>query len=192
MVDPGIYTVRLTKKKKVYESKIELQPNRLARHSPEDQKVRQKALWKTYGLLEHMAYISDTLSEIKTKIEEILKKEDKKLPRKVKKSLEKQAEAAEAIWSEMIDPSGNIYGSGELQGKMIEIFSTINGYLGRPTDSQLTYIDTLEKSLNKVEEKFAKFVKDNLVKVNRLLKGRQLKEIKILSEEEYTKKAKKE
>jgi photosystem II stability/assembly factor-like uncharacterized protein len=192
MVATGIYTVRLTKNKKVYESKIELQPNRLAAHSPEDRQLRHKALWQTYSLLEHMAYISDTLNEVQSTIEKILKEEDKKLSRKAKKYLKNQIETARGIRGNIIDPKGNIYGSGELQGRMIEIYSSINGYLGRPTESQLKYIESLEKSLKKIEDQFGKFIKSNLEKINGLLKSQQVKEIKLLTEEEYMKEAKKD
>lgn len=189
MVDPGIYTARLTKDKKVYESKIELLPNKLAAHSEEDRRLRQDALWKTYAMLEHMAYISDTLNDIKTAIEKILKKEDKKLSQKTKKYLKNQVEEVKATWGEIVDVSGSLYGSEKFQGKMVEIYSSINNYTGRPTESQLTYIVTLEESLKNIEERFKKLIAENLVNINRLLKEHQLEEIRILSETGYKKHA---
>lgn len=190
MVNPGIYTIRLTRNKKVYTAEIELQAHKLSTHSQADRDLRQKALWQTYAMLEHMAYIADTLNEVKAAIEKILQKEDKKLSQKVKKFLKKQVEKARVIRGEIVDVSGSLYGSEKLQGKTIEIYSSVNSYFGRPTQSQLAYIDSLDKSLKRIEGRFNKFINENLVKTNGLLKKQQLEEIKILSEEEYLKKAK--
>lgn len=191
-VDPGAYTVRLTKNKKVYTSKIELLPHRLSTHSEADRRLRQKTIWKTYAMLEHMAYVADTLKDIKTALKKILKKEDKKLSAKTKKFFKSRTAKAHALWGEMIDEAGSIYSSEGLQGRVIEIYSSVNSYAGRPTESQLAYIDSLDKSLDKIEKRFDKFVKEDLVKINALLKKQEIKEIKILTEEEYIKKAKKD
>ncbi len=69
MVDPGEYRIKLTKNKKVYESKILLKPSHYSNYTAEDMKVRQEKIWEVYHMLEHMAYISDTLSDAVAEME---------------------------------------------------------------------------------------------------------------------------
>ncbi len=65
---------------------------------------------------------------------------------------------------------------------MIQIYSAISMYGGRPTDSQIIFIRTLKSRLNKVERDFNSFVGKDLVKVNRFLKNYKVGEISISSE----------
>jgi hypothetical protein len=186
-VEPGTYTVRLTKSKKEYTSTIELRPDKLTTHSREDRQLRHKAVMKTYNMLEHMAYIADTLRGIKEDLEKPLKKEDKKIPGKTKKFIKKQVEILTGVRAELIDPDASIFSSEKLQGKTITIYSSILGYAGRPTQSQLTYVKTLETRLAKVEKRFNDFIAKNLPQVNQRLEALKITGIKIISEEEYRK-----
>jgi photosystem II stability/assembly factor-like uncharacterized protein len=186
-VEPGTYTVRLTKNKKEYTSTIELRPDKLTTHSQEDRQVRHNAVMKTYNMLEHMAYIADTLKGIKEDLEKIVKKEEKKIPRKVKKFIEKQVEIVEGIRGEIIDPDADMYSSEKLQGKTITLYSSMLGYAGRPSESQLTYVNTLETRLAEVEKRFNDFIEKKLTNLNQWLAVLKVAEIKIISEEEYQK-----
>jgi hypothetical protein len=74
-----------------------------------------------------------------------------------------------------------------LQGKTITIYSSILGYAGRPSQSQLTYVKTLETRLAKVEKRFNDFIDKNLPQINKRLGVLKIAEIKIISEEDYRK-----
>jgi hypothetical protein len=186
-VEPGIYTVRLTKNKKEYTSTIELRPDKLTTHSHEDRQLRHKAVMKTYNMLEHMAYIADTLKGITANLETTLKKEDKKISGKTKKFIKKQLEILADVRSEIIDPDASLFSSEKLQGKTISLYSSMLGYAGRPSQSQLTYVKTLDTSLVKVEKRFNDFINKNLPQINKRLGVLKIAGIKIISEEEYRK-----
>ena len=186
-VEPGTYTVRLTKNKMEYTSTIELRPDKLTTHSQEDRQTRYNAVMKTYNMLEHMAYIADTLKGIKEDLEKIVKKEEKIIPGKTKKFMEKQLVILEGIRGEIIDPDADMYSSEKLQGKTITIYSSMLGYAGRPSESQSTYVDTLETRLTEVEKRFNDFIEKNLPQVNQQLSALKIAGIKIISEEEYRK-----
>ena len=188
MVDPGEYRIKLTKNKKIYESKIVLKPSHYSDHSIEDMKLRQDKIWEVYHMLEHMAYISDTLSDSVSEMEKKL--ENSKLSKGVKKVIKKGIKKAKYIKGFIIDEEGSIYSSEMLQGKMIQIYSAISMYGGRPNNSQLTYIGTMKSELNKVGAKFGSFVKNDIVKINRFLNNYKAGEIRMISEEDYKEKNK--
>ncbi len=118
------------------------------------------------------------------------KLESDKLPKGVNKVIKKGILKAKSIKGHIIDEKGSIYSSEMLQGKMIQVYSSISMYGGRPNNSQLTYIGRMKSELNEVGGKFESFVKNDMVKINRFMKNYQAGEIKIISEEEYIKKNK--
>ena len=91
------------------------------------------------------------------------------------------------VRSEIIDPDASIYSSEKLQGQTITIYSSILGYAGRPSESQLTYVKTLETRLSEVEKRFNSFINKNLPRINKRLAASKIAGIKIISEEPYRK-----
>ena len=188
MVKTGIYTVRLTKNKKVYTSEIELKPDKLTAHSVEDRNIRYEAIMEVYGMLEHLAYMVDTMKDVETSLRDILKKEEKKLSRSTGKFLRRRADQLKETRGTVVGKS--MYTRDKLQSKMIGLYSSMSRYAGKPSDSQSAYITTLKNELAKLEETFDTFVREMVPRVNvRLIKAK-LPAIKVPTEEEYREKIK--
>ncbi len=186
MVDPGEYKIKLTKNGKVYESVIELKPNHYTNHSKAEMKVQREKVWEVYYMLEHMAYLADTLGNIVNDLEKKLKID--KIPSGVIRVIKRGIKKAGSIKGKIIDKKASIYSNDMLQGKMIQIYSAISSYGGCPTNSQLEYIKTLKKELNEIKIMFKTFLKKDLNKINRFLHNYKVGELKVLTEEEYKKK----
>jgi photosystem II stability/assembly factor-like uncharacterized protein len=191
MVEPGIYTVRLTKNKKSYTTTIELQPDKLLAHSLQDIQLQYRSLMRVYRMLEHFAYVVNIMKDIKSDLEKILKKEKESkkpsLPPKTRKWIQRQAEKLKSIRESVM---GSNWRSGDkLQERMIFIYNSVISYAGKPSESQLHFIKSLETSLKVFEEeKFNPFIRKELPKINQRLQRSGIAEVKILSEEEYQKK----
>ncbi len=185
MVDPGTYKIKLSKNGKEYNSEIVLRPDSLSHHSPEERELRQKKIWEVYAMLEHMAYFSDTLKDIKNKLTEISK--DKKIKKLIKRKVIEYIKRAKKIRNLMIDEKASIYSSQMLQGKLIEIYSSISSYGGAPTGSQIVFIKTLKKKLSEVEKKFGEFINSDIKSLNKLIGKAGIKAIRVESEEEFIK-----
>ncbi len=56
-VQPGMYTLKITKDKEVYEAPVEISFDQNSRHSVSDRQTRLDALYKAYDMLEELAYI---------------------------------------------------------------------------------------------------------------------------------------
>ncbi len=189
MVDPGTYKIRLTKNKKIYESDIVLKPNHYIKHPVEDVELRREKVWEVYNMLENMAYYSDTLGDVVLSLEKKL--EMKNLPGGVKKIIKRGIKKSKDIKGEIIDEKGSIYSSEMLQGKMIQMYSAITMYGGRPTDAQLTYIKRMKVQLGNIGIRFNNFVRSDLNKINRFLINYNAGKIVPISKKEYREKNKK-
>ncbi len=188
MVKPGVYTVRLTKNKKVYTSEIELKPDKLTAHGAEDRDLRHESIMEIYGMLEHLAYLLDTMKDMETTLREVLKKEEKKLSRGTKKFLRRRADYLKETRGTVVGKG--MYSMDKLQNKMVGLYSSMSRYAGRPSNSQSAYIATLKKALSKLEETFDTFVREMVPKVNNRLKKAKLPEINVPTEEQYREKIK--
>jgi photosystem II stability/assembly factor-like uncharacterized protein len=191
MVEPGIYTFRLTKNKKSYTSTMELQPDKLLTHSLQDLQLGYRSLMRVYRMLEHFAFLVDTVKGIEGDLDKILKKEkeNKKplLSRKTGKWMQRRVETLQSMREGVM---GTNWRSGDkLQERMISVYNALISYAGRPSESQLHFIENLETSLQVFdEEKFKPFIRKELPKINQRLQRSGIAEIKTLPEEEYKQK----
>jgi hypothetical protein len=188
MVKPGIYTFRLTKNQKEYASQIELKPDKLTAHSAEDREKRHQAIMEVYVMLEHLAYLVDTMKEMETNLRAVIEKGDKTLSGSTKKFLRERTEYLSGVRETIVGKS--MYDSTRLQSLMIGLYSSMSRYAGRPSNSQLTYITTLKKALSGVDEIFNTFIERTIPDVNRRLQKAKIAVIKVASEEEYREKIK--
>jgi hypothetical protein len=74
---------------------------------------------------------------------------------------------------------GAITGELRLREHTDELYGAIMSYEGRPSDYQMTYIDTLARELGDVQKSFADFQAGDLARTNAALKAKNLKEITI-------------
>ena len=179
MVPEGEYTVRLIKNKKIYESKIKLIPDPIAAHSKEDREIRYKAVMKLYGMLERLGYIVDNVSSLIKQIEKLNKKKKYKKLNQFKNELEAFNKTLVQYEGFMTEP--------KLRGRVSLLYSSVMMYGGRPTNSQLHNIDVLEYEIEKAKKRYD-YLMRKLISVNKYVKKKFRKKLRILTFEEYKKK----
>jgi photosystem II stability/assembly factor-like uncharacterized protein len=189
MVPEGIYTVKLIKGNKTFTGKIEVKPDPATKHSAEDRGIRHTAIMKLYNMQEHLAYLADAIADARDQALEIEKTKSKKLGKSLLKSVKNFAKKLDKIHKSLVQGKG-LFSEPKLREKVIDLYSSISGYAGRPTDSQLTYIETLEEKIKKVEAKFNNIKTRELPTLNKKLIKKKIKQIKLMTEEEYRKKEK--
>src|SRR5262249_40853529 len=84
-------------------------------------------------------------------------------------------------------PGGWLSGDEQLREKMAKVYGGVNGYDGRPTQSQLDQGKGLGDQLTKAEAKLAAVQDGEVAAVNRELEKRKLEPIKAKSREEWEK-----
>ncbi|MEW6456277.1 MAG: glycosyl hydrolase [Acidobacteriota bacterium] len=190
MVPEGTYKVKLTKEEKIYTNEIKLIPDPLTEHSPEDRKLQYETVMKLYRMQERLAYIADTIADIKEQSDkrvkelEKMKGKDKGLISQLKEFSKK----LESLHRNLVQ-SGGIFGEPKLRERVIDLYGSVSGYGGRPTESQLTYLSVLEEEIKKAEIKFKSITEKELLSLNSQLSKKKLSSIHGMSEEDYTKKS---
>ncbi|MEI6883470.1 MAG: glycosyl hydrolase [Bacteroidota bacterium] len=180
----GEYTVKLFRNDKVYETKIRLLPDPKSMYTLQDREIRQKAVTKGYTLLESLAYTDRQVREIR----EQAKKLAKTAPKSLSKKLLAVAVNMDTLHCRIVSTAeGKITGEERLSEKIGFIYGSILSYPGRPTDSQVQGLDVLAADAKKVQDEVTNYVSVELPKLNQELLKDKLTEIKLTSQEDFSK-----
>ena len=184
---PGTYTVKMTKGDKTYQSKIDVALDPRVMFSVEDRKQQFDLATKLSAMLNHMSWAVDSIIGVRDTANRDagqLKRNDA-----LKQRLTKLASDSDAIRSKIVatKEGGAITGEERLREFMAGLYSDVNGYEGRPTDSQVARTDVLGRELEDVIGEFQKLVTPQLDSLNKQLTAKKLQPIRLIPEQEWQK-----
>ncbi|MDX1632620.1 MAG: hypothetical protein R3234_12195, partial [Thermoanaerobaculia bacterium] len=164
-VPEGTYRVEIVKKDSVFETEVELVADPRNPYSAEDRKLQQETALRLYRDLEELTYIAESLTALKEEAE--ARAED--LGGRRARRLREYAEELEAFRKTLVatSPAGWLSGQEELREDLGNLYAAVNGFAGRPTNSQLDRLDRLEEELREAGERFRELTGEPLERVNR-------------------------
>ena len=186
LVDPGTYTVKLTKGDKTFTGTIELIKDPISQHKDADIAAHQSAVKEVYTLTEELAFFNhQVLGMIDSSKAMMATASNSGL----KKSLQSYIDKLEKVRKELVATKEGLGITGEerIREKLSELYGSVVGYDGRPTDSQLERIKGLKFELNKQKEIAGTIWKTDLPKVNNGLKNAQMNSLVLMTKEEFDK-----
>ena len=181
---PGEYTVKLFRNNEVYETKIRLLPDPKSMYSLQDRETRQKSVMKAYNLLQSLAYTDRQTREVRDQSKNLSKSASKSLARKLLVISVKMDTLHGRIVS---TKEGKITGEERLRERIAFIYGSIMQYPGRPTDSQIQALDLLAGESDKIISEMNSFISSDLPERNKELVKDKKAEIKIISQEDFSK-----
>ncbi|HJZ99663.1 MAG TPA: hypothetical protein VKE70_24300, partial [Candidatus Solibacter sp.] len=146
---PGTYTVKLTRGDKVYTSQLSVAMDPRARYTLEDRRAQFELVNRLAAMLNHMSWTVDAILAVR----------DKATAEK-KTAL---AEAADKIRAKIVatKEGGAITGEERLREFLAGLYGDVNGYDGRPTNSQAARADALARELEDVIKEFGDLAAKN-------------------------------
>jgi photosystem II stability/assembly factor-like uncharacterized protein len=173
-VPPGTYTVRMTKDKDVYETKINVGLDRRATYSGADRQAQYDAALRVSALFGQMSDLTYKINAVRAQIDATSAKlGENDATRKQLADLEGKTDV---IRKKIVatKEGGAITGEERLREHMDQLYGAIMSYDGKPSDYQLERIDALKHELADVATDFANFEKSDMAKANDALKAKQL------------------
>jgi hypothetical protein len=166
---PGLYTVRLTKAGKAYETQLPIVLDRRATFTAEDRAAQFHAAMRAHALFGRMTDLADRLAGLKALAEE--RQAAPKLPKYTAELAKKFADSADRLRKEIVatKEGGAITGEERLREHLDDVYGALLSYEGRPGDYQIARIEALERELQDVEDRAAALVRDELPKLNKAL-----------------------
>jgi photosystem II stability/assembly factor-like uncharacterized protein len=179
----GVYTVRLTKGKEVFETTLELAPDPNSMHSSQDRKNQFDATMKLYNMTEQLAYDVDRIDAMSEAIASAVKQQPS-----MKKTLDPFHNKLQRLKDSLVVMKGDNYvGSAEpmLREKISGLYSEVASYYGSPTAAQMENLALLETRQNESRKNVEAFVGKELPELNKKLIAAKQSEIKLRSFEAF-------
>ncbi len=184
-VVPGTYTVKMTKGEKVYTTQLNVVLDPRAKYTVEDRKAQFELAIKLAQMLNHMSWAVDSVIGVRDQASADagkLKQSDA-----LRQRLQTLADAADKIRTKIVatKEGGAITGEERLREYLGTLYGDVNGYEGRPTDSQVARAEVMGRELDDVIREFTNVTNQQLPAINRQLQSKKLDQIKMISEEEW-------
>jgi hypothetical protein len=186
-VVPGTYTVKMTKGDQVYTTKLQVALDPRAKFTVEDRKAQFDMVVRLGSLLNHMSWAVDAIIGVRDAAQQRAAGLPASDP--LRSELTGVAAAVDQIRTKIVatKEGGMITGEERLREYLGGLYGDVNGYEGRPTDSQTARAEALARELEDVIREFTGLAGQRLMSVNRGLQAKGLPAIGIVSEADWRK-----
>jgi len=183
----GTYPVKLTKGKETYTSEVKLVPDPRSKSTAADRALQHKTVTELYDMLAQLTYVVDATNDLRDQARQRARAvTDNKLKDQLNAFIQKLEDFRSTLVS--VKEGGMITGELKLREHMGELYGAINGFSGRPTQSQIEGTSVLRKQLEDAGAKFQSITTSELPPVNTALQGKSLESLKAMSRADWDKK----
>jgi len=181
----------MVKGEKTYETQVQLVADPRSEHPADDRRFERETALKLYQLLGRLTYVVDATIELRDQA----RQRAAKLPAgdPLRKRVEALADSLEALRQTLVayKESGGYTGEIRLREKMLELYGSVNGYEGRPTQTQLDEMGSLGHQLDEAATKLDAAATKEVPALSPLLEKKKLEPLKPLTQEEWKEKQQK-
>jgi photosystem II stability/assembly factor-like uncharacterized protein len=185
----GTYTVKLTKGKKTYTSEVKLVPDPRSKSTAADREIQHKTVTQLYDMLGQLTYIVDATNDLR---EQAKQRAGAATDNSLKEQLNALVQKLEDFRSTLVSvkEGGMITGEKKLREHIGELYGAVNGYSGRPTQSEVESTAQMQKKLDEAGAQFQSIATAQIPPLNTALQGMNLDPLKAMSREDWEKKQK--
>ena len=170
---PGVYTVRLTKGDKTFETTLPVALDRRATFNEGDRKAQYDAAMRVHALFGSMTALVGRINAVR----EAADRELASLPKAdaARRPVEALATKVDGVRKRVVATTegGAITGEERLREHADQLYSAILWYEGRPADYQVERIDVLRDELAEIDTAFHATLKTELAAANAALRKKK-------------------
>jgi len=182
----GTYPVKLTKGKETYTSEVKLVPDPRSKSTAADRALQHKTVTELYDMLAQLTYVVDATNELRDQARQRAgAATDNKLKDQLNTFIQKLEDFRSTLVS--VKEGGMITGELKLREHMGELYGAINGFSGRPTQSQVESTGVIRKQLEDAGTNFQSITTSELPLLNTALQGKSLEPLKAMSRADWDK-----
>jgi photosystem II stability/assembly factor-like uncharacterized protein len=184
---PGTYTVKMTKNKQEYLTKLEVQTDPRANFTADDRRAEFALAMKLYNLLGDMTYAVERINAVRLGLDERATKLSKEDP--LAKRLQAASAAADEFRKKIVatKEGGMITGEERLREYLADLYGNLVSYEGRPAQTQVERAEALAHELADVIEGFDAWAAKELPGVNSAMAEKQMEPVNPLTREAWEK-----
>ena len=189
----GTYTVKLTKGKETYSSEVKLVPDPRSKSSAADRELQHMTVTQLYDMLAQLTYIVDATNDLRDQVKQRqAAAPGGQLGGQLKDQLNALSEKLDDFRSTLVSvkEGGMITGEKKLREHLGELYGSVNGYSGRPTQSQIESTAVLVKKLDDAGAQFKSITAAQVSSLNAALQSSQQPPVTVTSRDDWDKKQK--
>jgi photosystem II stability/assembly factor-like uncharacterized protein len=184
---PGNYTVKMTKDKNVYTTRLQVMPDPRSKHAPADRRAQFDLSMKLYDLLGDMTFAVDRINGVRLALDRAAAR----LP--ANDPLAARLRAASAQVDELrrkivaTKEGGAITGEERLRENLADLYGNVISYEGRPAQTQVERTDAIARELADIVRDFDAWLAKEMPGLNSALSGKQLPAISVITRADWDK-----
>jgi photosystem II stability/assembly factor-like uncharacterized protein len=184
-VPPGTYAVKMIKGKESFTTTVAIVPDARTSYSAEDRALQQDTVWKLYALLERLTFTVASIADARDQARArgaVLPAADP-----LRKRVEALADALEAQRKGLVasQEGEGISGEEKLREEIGMLYGNVNGFDGRPTQSQIGRMGVLSGQLDTAYAQFEGLLAKDGAAVSAALARKKLEPIVRLTREKW-------
>ena len=185
-VQEGTYTVKLIKGKETYTTTINLVPDPRTKSTAADRALQHKTVVQLYDMLGQLTSIVDAIVDLR---DQARQRASSASDSQTKAQLQKLADNLEEFRSSLVSvkEGGMITGEKKLRENLGELYGGVNGFSGRPTQSQIERTAVIKKQLDDANAKFQSLT-SQVPQLNSQLQNSKIAPLAVMSPEDLNKK----
>jgi photosystem II stability/assembly factor-like uncharacterized protein len=186
LVPVGTYTVNLIKGDKSYKSTIEVVNDPDSPHNADDLLLRNTTVMHLYNMQEDLAYLVEKINSVKEQANKLIESNSAgSSENELQKLITKLEKLRETLV--MTKEGTGIIVDDKLREDLSTIYGQITGFNGKPTESQMQWINALESRLSDANKKGDDIFNSDVSKINSSLEKDGKSKINLLTREQFDK-----
>jgi len=163
---PGVYTVKLVRGDQTLTSSVDVKPDPRSGYTDEDRLAQHQLVTRLYSMLESLTWLSDEMVEARDQARALAK--DAPKSDATARRATALADSLESIRRVMVATreKGRFTGEVQLRERMGTLYAGVNGFDGRPTESQTSYADVLEAQYKDIRARYDRVMGNDLTALN--------------------------
>jgi hypothetical protein len=174
---PGTYTVRLTEGDSVYSAPLHVVADPRNKATLADRRAQYALSLKLYELMNQMTSVVTRMNDVRGSLEDRHGKVQ--ATDTLATTLEKGSQTVDAMRKRIVatKEGGMITGEERLRENLSELYGSVVGYEGRPTEIQIQRTESIGREMGDVGKEFDTWIATELPKINAMLQARGLPKI---------------
>jgi hypothetical protein len=187
----GRYTAKLVRGSDTLVSQVELVADPRSTHTAADRAFQRETAHRLYRDLEQLTFVVDAIIDARDQARS--RAEKLGAADALAKKLTATADKLDVLRRSLVAvrEGGSIAGDEKLREHLGRLYGGVNGYEGRPTNSQLRYADVLEGELAAAQAEFEAITAKDLPALNTGLTGKKLEPVTVMTRDAWQKKQEK-
>jgi hypothetical protein len=181
----GVYDVKMIKGKDTFTTQLKLVPDPRSPHTAGDRALQRKTVLELYALMERLAFLVDGITDLRDQARAAAEKAPD-----LRKRLTALAATLEAQRTALVSSKQGegISGEQKLREELGVLYGNVNGFEGRPTQSQISRMGVLTSDLLAAEKTLDAVTAGEVAAVNKALAAKSATPLTRLEESAWRKK----